>query len=88
MSARFLSGCAVVALDERTQVFHDAVKGHEVVRRGVHLLFGDADLFERAVHQFVDSFFGDVLERRLEVAVVFAENRLYLPKDHLVFVFA
>ena len=84
----FLSGGTVIALDERAQVFHDAVKGHEVVRRGVHLVFVDADLFERAVHQFVDSVLGYVLKRCLEVAVVFAEYRLYLPEDHLVLVFA
>ena len=54
----------------------------------MHLVFVDAYLFERAVHQFVDSVLGYVLERCLEVAVVFAEYRLYLPEDHLVLVFA
>jgi len=84
----FLSGGTVIALYQRAQVFHDAIESHEVISGGVYLLLINADLFQRAVHQFIDSLLGDILKRSLDVTVILLQNRLDLPEDHLIFVFS
>jgi len=83
-------GCAgtVVVLHGRAQVFHDTVEIDKVVAGGVYQLFVDAYALQRAIENLVKRLLGNIVHLGLQVAVVFMQNGVNLPENHLVLVFA
>ena len=47
----------------------------------------DADTLQRTVQDFVEGFLGDVLNAVLQITLIFVQNGIHLPKDHLALVF-
>jgi len=88
LSAPFLSRGTLIALHDGPQILHYAVESHKIVRRRVDQFLGDAHLLERPIEDLVHSLLGNVLHGRLQVQVIFGQNRFYLPKYHLTLVFS
>ena len=84
----FLSGGGVVVVHDVTQVFDDTVEGHEVVAGRVYQFFVDAYVLDSTVEHLTECLVRDILNRSLETIVVFLQNGVDLPEDHLVLVFA
>ena len=82
------TGIAVVAFHHGAQVLHHAVVVDEVVAGGVNQILVDADALQRAVEDFVECLLGNVVDARLQVAVVLVENGVNLPEDHLALILA
>ena len=83
-----LSGARLVVFHHLPQVFDDAVELHEIVARGVDELLVDADVFERAVENFVHRLLRNVAHGRFQREFIFLEDGLDLPENHLVLVFS
>ena len=60
-----LSGSRVIVVHYITQILDDAVKGDEVVTRGVDEVFADADVLKRAIEHLTDGIVWKVGDGRL-----------------------
>ena len=82
-----LAGRTVIVVHHVAQVLDDTVERDIIVAGGVDKILVDAHVLQRAVKHFAKSLFGDVFDRCLQVKIIFLQDGLYLPEDHLVLVF-
>ena len=83
-----LRGGGHLAVGHLLQIFAEAVVGEIEVVGGACRVGRNAQLFGRAVEYFRQGLFADVLQGRVEVAVVFSQNGFYLPENRRVAVFS
>ncbi len=83
-----LRGRGVVVLHDGLEILDDTVEGHKIVARRAYDVLVDAYVLERTVQDLAHRLVRDVPAGRLQRAVVFLENGIDLPEDHLVFIFA
>ena len=76
-----------VGLHRIAQILNDAVKADEVVTAGVHHVFVDTHVFERAVEYLGHSFLGDVFNGCLQRAFIYLQQCFYLPENQKILVF-
>ena len=77
-----------VTLLQQLDVLHHTFVGCEVVRRRTHQLALDLQPFVRTVEYLVDSFIGQVLDRRLQIGIILLQQSFDLPEDHAVLIFS
>ena len=83
-----LACCRVIVLHDLSQVLDDAIERNEVVACRVYQFFFYAHVFQRPVEHLLQCLFGNVLNGRLQVALILLEYGVNLPENHLVFVLA
>ena len=84
----FLSGCGVVVVHHTAEVFDNTVESREIVAGCMHQFLLDADVLQGTVEDFPHGLVGDILDGGVEVIIVFLQQGVNLPEDHLVFVLA
>ena len=83
-----MRGGGHLAVRHLLQIFAEAVVGEVKVVGGACRFGRNAQLFGRAVEYFRQGLFADVLQGRVEVAVVLSQNGFYLPENRRVAVFS
>ena len=82
-----LSTARIVAIHDRAQIFDDAIKVDEIIAGGMYQFLVNTHTLKGTVKNLVECLFGYIRNAGLDVAVVFMENSINLPEDHLILVF-
>ena len=67
-------------------ILHQTIIREEIVT-GAHRLILDIESLVGAIHNVIDSLFGQITQWRVERSPIFLTNSLYLPEDERIFIF-